>query len=224
MFASRSSTSWPFLAHLTEWAAGAQRSREPAVVREPVAVGGASGGTPAATAATPRTPRHEEPRRMEMFGRIGVALTVVGCVLHVLGLVTRGLGRRPGPGALGQHVRVHAGRHLRRQRDVPVLMQRYHLRWMGVLVTGFLVVVLMLDVLVLYQDAGPLRARAALLLAGHPRARRDHRLRRVRRRRRSRSALFLVKDRADRRGDGPARRLPHPAARRSRRSSGSPTG
>ena len=37
-----------------------------------------------------------------------------------------------------------------------VLMKRYHLRWMGVLVTGFLVVVLMLDQLVLYQDAGPL--------------------------------------------------------------------
>jgi cytochrome c-type biogenesis protein CcsB len=37
-----------------------------------------------------------------------------------------------------------------------VLMRRYHLRWMGVLVTAFLVVVLMLDVLVLYQDAGPL--------------------------------------------------------------------
>ncbi len=35
-------------------------------------------------------------------------------------------------------------------------MRRYHLRWMGVLVTGFLVVVLMLDQLVLYQDAGPL--------------------------------------------------------------------
>ena len=37
-----------------------------------------------------------------------------------------------------------------------VLMKRYHLRWMGLLVTGFLVVVLMLDQLVLYQDAGPL--------------------------------------------------------------------
>jgi cytochrome c-type biogenesis protein CcsB len=36
------------------------------------------------------------------------------------------------------------------------LMKRHHLRWMGVLVTAFLVVVLMLDVLVLYQDAGPL--------------------------------------------------------------------
>ena len=36
------------------------------------------------------------------------------------------------------------------------LMKRYHLRWMGVVVTGFLVVVLMLDQLVLYQDAGPL--------------------------------------------------------------------
>jgi cytochrome c-type biogenesis protein CcsB len=37
-----------------------------------------------------------------------------------------------------------------------LLMRRYHLRFMGILVTAFLVVVLMLDVLVLYQDAGPL--------------------------------------------------------------------
>jgi cytochrome c-type biogenesis protein CcsB len=36
-----------------------------------------------------------------------------------------------------------------------LLLRRYDLRWLGMVVTGFVVTVLMLDVTVLYKDAGP---------------------------------------------------------------------
>ncbi|MFL6136033.1 MAG: c-type cytochrome biogenesis protein CcsB, partial [Nocardioidaceae bacterium] len=94
--------------------------------------------------------------RLEKWGRIGVALTVLGCALHFLGLVSRGLGTDPIRVPWGNMYEFTLAGTFGVSLMYLVLMRRYHLRWMGVLVTGFLVVVLMLDVLVLYQDAGPL--------------------------------------------------------------------
>ena len=45
---------------------------------------------------------------------------------------------RPGAGALGQHVRVHPGRHVRRERDVPRADEALPPALDGRLVTGFL--------------------------------------------------------------------------------------
>ena len=94
--------------------------------------------------------------RVEKWGRIGVALTVLGCGLHFLGLVSRGLGTDPIRVPWGNMYEFTLAGTFGVSLMYLVLMRRYHLRWMGVLVTAFLVVVLMLDVLVLYQDAGPL--------------------------------------------------------------------
>src|SRR4051794_31805909 len=132
---------------------------QPAAELQTVSAGAA--GPAVEPAPTPRPGGPEGPDgarelRVEKYGRIGVALTVLGCGLHLLGLVSRGLGSDP--------VRVPWGNMyeftLAGTFGVAVmylaLMKRFGLRWMGVLVTGFLVVILMLDVLVLYQDAGPL--------------------------------------------------------------------
>jgi cytochrome c-type biogenesis protein CcsB len=94
--------------------------------------------------------------RVEKWGRIGVALTVLGCGLHFLGLVSRGLGTDPIRVPWGNMYEFTLAGTFGVSLMYLALMRRYHLRWMGVLVTAFLVVVLMLDVLVLYQDAGPL--------------------------------------------------------------------
>ena len=85
-----------------------------------------------------------------------LALTIVGCALHFLGLVSRGLGSDPIRVPWGNMYEFTLAGTFGVSLMYLVLMKRYHLRWMGVLVTGFLVVVLMLDQLVLYQDAGPL--------------------------------------------------------------------
>ena len=93
---------------------------------------------------------------MELFGRIGLSLTVLGCALHFLGLVSRGLASDPARVPWGNMYEFTLAGTFGVSVMYLALMKRYHLRWMGVLVTGFLVVVLMLDQLVLYQDAGPL--------------------------------------------------------------------
>jgi cytochrome c-type biogenesis protein CcsB len=98
----------------------------------------------------------EQELRVERFGRIGVALTVVGCALHLAALVTRGLGSDPIRVPWGNMYEFTLAGTFGVSVMYLALMKRHHLRWMGALVTGFLVVVLMLDVLVLYQDAGPL--------------------------------------------------------------------
>ncbi len=93
---------------------------------------------------------------MEKFGRIGVALTVVACLLHLAALVTRGLGSDPIRVPWGNMYEFTLAGTFGVSVMYLLLMRRYALRWMGLIVTGFLVVVLMLDVLLLYVPAGPL--------------------------------------------------------------------
>ena len=205
-----------FLAHLTEWVAlrslpEAARASDP----QPALVG--SGG--------PLPPGHDgraageeldaRELKVEKWGRIGVALTIVGCALHLLGLVCRGLGSDPVRVPWGNMYEFTLAGTFGVSVMYLVMMRRHHLRWMGVLVTGFLVVVLMLDQLVLYQDAGPLvpalhsywlaiHVLAAVIASG---AFAVGALALV---------LFLVKDRAVRRGalrpGGYLSRLPEPVA------------
>jgi len=144
-----------FLAHLVEWVC--VRSLPAAAdVREPVAVGAVPAGAPSDPGPTAVDDLSAGELRIERYGRIGLALTIVGCALHAAGLVSRGLGSDPVRVPWGNMYEFTLAGTFGVSLMYLVLMKRYHLRWMGVLVTGFLVVVLMLDVLVLYQDAGPL--------------------------------------------------------------------
>ena len=150
-----------FLAHLVEWvflrSLPVQATvEEPALVRPPA---------PSCQALTSPGRRHrlttsadveERELRVETWGRIGLALTVLGCALHFLGLVSRGLASDPVRVPWGNMYEFTLAGTFGVSVMYLALMKRYHLRWMGVVVTGFLVVVLMLDQLVLYTDAGPL--------------------------------------------------------------------
>ena len=108
------------LAHLAQWALGRQ-------VEEPVAARRAGrrsaaapgSGSPAADA---RGRRADESERMELFGRIGVALTVVAAFLQFIAVVSRGLAAGPGAGAVGKHVRVHPDRHLGGRGRLPAAL------------------------------------------------------------------------------------------------------
>ena len=144
-----------FLAHLAEWVALRAlpvETREPALA----GVGAELSGADAARATPPSDSSEGREVRVEMFGRIGLALTVLGCVLHFSGLVSRGLASDPVRVPWGNMYEFTLAGTFGVSVMYLALMKRHHLRWMGVIVTGFLVVVLMLDQLVLYQDAGPL--------------------------------------------------------------------
>ncbi|GAB3662752.1 c-type cytochrome biogenesis protein CcsB [Nocardioides korecus] len=152
-----------YLAHLTEWVF--LRS-VPLPIEESamalVGVGGAADlsrgdAAPTGTAANGSVDGSSSAEvRVELWGRIGLALTALGCLLHVTGLVSRGLASDPVRVPWGNMYEFTLAGTFGVSLMYLVLMKRYHLRWMGVAVTGFLVVVLMLDQLVLYQNAGPL--------------------------------------------------------------------
>jgi cytochrome c-type biogenesis protein CcsB len=171
-----------FLAHITEWAVG---RRVPAVGEAATVGAAAAAAEAAATSASlvPRETRQTRPApaalpavsvapsagaaatpaddgdgglRAEKWGRIGLALTILGCALHFLGLLARGLGSDPIRVPWGNMYEFTLAGAFGVSVMYLALMKRYHLRWMGLFVTGFLVVVLMLDVLLLYVPAGPL--------------------------------------------------------------------
>ncbi len=99
----------------------------------------------------------DESERMQQFARIGVALTVVAAFVHFLALVARGLASDP--------VRVPWGNMyefvLTGTWVVTVgyllLYRRYSLSWLSPVVTSFVLVTLMVDVLLLYTAVVPLR-------------------------------------------------------------------
>jgi len=151
-----------FLAHIVEYAVARAVPTDvtvaaPAAV--PVAAGsgaGPSNGETALDEPAPDDSAGDADVRVEKWGRIGLALTILGCALHLSGLVTRGLGADPARVPWGNMYEFTLAGTFGVSAMYLLLMRRYHLRWMGLLVTGFLVVVLMLDVLVLYVPAGPL--------------------------------------------------------------------
>ncbi len=145
------------LAHLAQWAAG-RTIAEPATVAEPVAVGvGSTGKSVGHSDARLQAAGVEEPERMELFGRVGVALTVVAAFFHFVAVVSRGLASDP--------VRVPWGNMYEFTlmgtwvvvMGYLLLYRRYSLSWLSPVVTSFVLVTLMVDVLVLYTPVVPLR-------------------------------------------------------------------
>ena len=179
-------------------------------VSEPVAASVGAEGPPAATSYDGGTggltagdaDLATKADRLEKFGRIGVALTVVAALLHLAGLVARGLGSDPARVPWGNMYEFAIAGAFGVTAIYLALLRKYSLRWLGVFVTGFSVVVLMLSVLLLYVPAGPLvpalhsywlviHVVAAVIATGAFTVGAMA------------SALYLVKARVEARGDGP---------------------
>ncbi len=147
-----------FLSHLAEWVLG---RTVPASTLElqPATVGAGVGAELSSGVDGPAdSPGSIEERsdRIELFGRIGIALTVVAALLHLAGLVTRGLGAEPARVPWGNMYEFSLTGTFGVTLIYLALLRKYQLRWLGPVVTGFAVVILMLAVLVLYVPAGPL--------------------------------------------------------------------
>ena len=181
------------VAHAAEWAAA--RRLEPAVEQVPVPVGA---GAPVASLATRRRPAAADPGlRVEQFGRAGVALTIVGVGVHVSAVVMRGLAANRFPwGNMYEFVTAATAVVV---IAYLVLATRFGMRWLGLPVTMVAVVGQGLAVTVFYVAIAPLVpalhsvwfivhivaaivAGAAFNVGG------------------AASLLFLLRDRAERRG------------------------
>ena len=183
------------LAHLAQWAFG-RRVEEPVAAQTEVSVGaGAAAGSPVGSTSDSAP---DETERMEMFGRIGVSLTVVAAFLQFIAVVSRGLAADPVRVPWGNMYEFTLTGTWMVVVGYLLLYRRYSLSWLAPVVTSFVLVTLMINVLVLYTPVVPLRdalqspwlvihvvaaitATAAFTLGGMC------------------SALFLVKDRWQRR-------------------------
>ncbi|MGZ8741976.1 MAG: c-type cytochrome biogenesis protein CcsB [Nocardioides sp.] len=185
-----------FLAHVLEWSAARSGATAKTTVAATVGAGGA--GTSVEEPAVTEAPGADEDK-VEKWGRIGVALTVVAVLLHLAALVARGLGSDPIRVPWGNMYEFTLAGAFGVSAMYLVLGRRHRLRWMGLPVTAFEVVVLMLAVLLLYVPAGPLvpalhsywlviHVMAAVVASGAFAVGAIA------------SALFLVKDRALRKG------------------------
>ena len=148
------------LAHMVEWARSIGAPvEEPAEARAEATVGGGPVPTPDPVGPDRDSdPGTEERRslRIEQSGRIGVALTAVATLLLAAGVVARAFATEPARVPWGNMYEFTLTSALGVALIYLALLKRYRLRWMGLFVTGFLVIVLMAANLLLEQAAGPL--------------------------------------------------------------------
>jgi ABC-type transport system involved in cytochrome c biogenesis permease subunit len=151
------------LAHVLEWAWSLARpvaveARTPAPVgapTHPVGLGGAA-DDPGRREAESSERAERAALRIETAARTGVALTVVGAVLLGAGLLSRSFATHPWRVPWGNMYEFSLTGCFGVAVMYLVLLRRYRLRWLGLFVTGFIVVVLMLANLTLDEAAGPL--------------------------------------------------------------------
>lgn len=139
------------LSHLVEWAAA--RS----VPAETQAAGDATTGA-AVVGGTDVLERVEVGNeRVERFARLGVVFTVVAAGVHLVAVVARGLAAEPVRVPWGNMYEFTLTSTLIVTFGYLLLYRRFALAWLSPVVTGFVLVTLMVDVLVLYDPVSPLR-------------------------------------------------------------------
>ncbi|MBM0124364.1 c-type cytochrome biogenesis protein CcsB [Pimelobacter simplex] len=127
--------------YLAEWAS----LRQPAADRELVGAG--------AAVAEPEQPRTD---RTAFLGRLGILLTAIAVLAHLVGLVGRGMAADPNRVPWGNMYEFTLSGTFVVGLLYVVLYRRFGLGWMGPLVVGFVVATLMVAVIWLYDAVAPL--------------------------------------------------------------------
>jgi cytochrome c-type biogenesis protein CcsB len=133
------------LSYVVEWASLRQ-------VTQQQVLAGASG--PDVTEAAPARERSEH--RVAMFGRLGLLLTGIATALHLLALVGRGMSADPNRVPWGNMYEFTLAGTFVVAAFYLVLQRRYQLDWLGPVVVAFVLTLLMVAVIWLYDPTGPL--------------------------------------------------------------------
>ena len=109
-------------------------------------------------AALRKLPADETPQtdQIAVFGRFGVGLTVVAAAVQLVGLVARGMAAAPNRVPWGNMYEFTLTGTFVVTVMYLLLYRRYALSWMAPWVVGFVFVVLMLAVVLLYEPVAPL--------------------------------------------------------------------
>lgn len=148
-------------AHATEWGSARTVAEAVELERELVAAGGVPGQvetpaveTPSGSAATSAEKAEATRLRVETFGRIGVALTVIGFLLSLAGVILRGLAAGRAPWGNMYEFTISAMAFA--VAAYLILGVKWRLRWLGLPVALLAAVGNGLAVTVFYVDVAPL--------------------------------------------------------------------
>lgn len=142
------------VAHLFAWAAGRTVVRPKAAAL--VGAGGPDVEDAVADPAAAARAGIDEDRR-DRADRIGVVLTVVAAGVHAVSVISRGLAADPIRVPWGNMYEFTLTGTLVVTLVYLGLYRRHRLNWLAPVVTGFVLVTLMVDVLLLYTPVVPLR-------------------------------------------------------------------
>ncbi len=155
-----------FITHLAEWAAGrtVPADSEGALLGAGEALTAESGASvPVQVTAADRGAERgaddadDVEARVARLSAIGFRLTVVAAALHLIAVVSRGLAADPVRVPWGNMYEFAMTATLVVTIGYLALFKKYALTWLSPIVTGFVLVVLMVDVLILYDPVVELR-------------------------------------------------------------------
>jgi cytochrome c-type biogenesis protein CcsB len=137
------------LAHLVEWSAlrNAPVGRTAAV---PVGVGAPAGES------LPGRAEPEREGRTAMFGRLGLLLTVLAVLVHLVALVARGMAADPNRVPWGNMYEFTISGTFMVAAGYVLLVRRFEWGWLAPIVLGIVVSLLMVSVIWLYDPVAPL--------------------------------------------------------------------
>ncbi len=136
------------LAYAVQWAA-----LRDLPVRQAVSVGSGGGGGDTIVADAPD---EHLAQRTEMAGRLGVLLTGIGALAHFVALLGRGLAADPNRVPWGNMYEFTLTGTFVVVAIFLATTRRWRLDWLGPIVVGFVLCILLADVLWLYEPVAPL--------------------------------------------------------------------
>lgn len=142
------------IAHLVEWSALRRLpvGSDAAVAEARVPVG--AGASPVVQDLSAREPDTE--RRTALFGRLGLLLTVIATVVHLVALVGRGMAADPNRVPWGNMYEFTLSGTFVVSAGYLLTHRRFGLAWMAPIIVAFVLVLLMVDVIWLYDPVAPL--------------------------------------------------------------------
>jgi cytochrome c-type biogenesis protein CcsB len=137
------------LSHLVEWSA---------LRKLPVSVGSVTVGASGGGVALEEAPAVDEDaeRRTNLFGRLGLLLTILAVAVHLVALVGRGMAADPNRVPWGNMYEFTLSGTFFVGFLYLVLYRRFALAWMAPIVTFLIVAILMVAVIWLYDEVAPL--------------------------------------------------------------------
>ncbi|RYB90316.1 c-type cytochrome biogenesis protein CcsB [Nocardioides glacieisoli] len=136
------------LAYAVQWAA-----LRDVPVRQAVSVGGRGGG---GDTLVDDLPDERVAQRTEMAGRLGILLTGIGALAHFIALLGRGLAADPNRVPWGNMYEFTLSATFVVVALFLATTRRWRLAWLGPIVVGLVLCVLLADVLWLYEPVAPL--------------------------------------------------------------------